>query len=78
MASSNKLFRILMLHGYRQNEAYFHDKTGSLRKALKKYAELIYCQAPLNIPELEASQTEDKTEDFGWWLKSKVKLELRF
>jgi hypothetical protein len=93
MASNRKLFRLLMLHGYRQNETYIYEKTGSifdnnyiscflkfvfaiicyykgLRKALKNYAELTYCQAPHNIPSLDDST--EITQDYGWWLKSKV------
>ncbi len=77
MASANKkLFRILMLHGYRQNEKYFYDKTGSVRKMLKKYAELVYCQAPHYIPPLDEGNTTENNQDYGWWLKSKVKLKL--
>lgn len=30
MASNKKLFRLLMLHGYRQNETYIYEKTGSI------------------------------------------------
>jgi hypothetical protein len=30
MASNRKLFRLLMLHGYRQNETYIYEKTGSI------------------------------------------------
>lgn len=71
-----KLLRILMLHGYRQNELLFKDRTGGLRKHLKNYAEFVYCQAPLDVPKLESSEKTEETQDFehqkekGWFLKS--------
>ena len=76
MATEKNLFGILMLHGYRQNEKYFYDKTGSLRKALKEHAQLIYCQAPHKIGQItnDVSEISEERidEEFGWWLKSNV------
>ena len=43
--------RDLCLHGYRQNGTIFREKTGSLRKLLKKQvAEFVYIDAPHVIP----------------------------
>ncbi|XP_006007486.1 esterase OVCA2 isoform X2 [Latimeria chalumnae] len=43
------LLRLLCIHGYRQNETTFRERTGSLRKILKKHAELVYITAPLQV-----------------------------
>ena len=59
--SSAKL-KVLMLHGYRQNEKLFKDRTGSFRKILRNYVDFVYCEAP------HALQTSD-TNERGWWLK---------
>lgn len=61
MSSSEKL-RVLYLQGYRQNEHVCREKTGSLRKILKKHCELVYITAPNVIPDHE----NDK-ELTGWW-----------
>ena len=61
----SQLLKILMLHGYRQNELAFRERSGGLRKALKNYAEFIFCEAPHVI--------EDKLDEEGspvvkgWW-----------
>lgn len=50
--------RILCLHGYRQNGSMFREKTGSLRKILKKQvAEFVFIDAPHLIP-LEENANE--------------------
>ncbi|VDM51016.1 unnamed protein product [Toxocara canis] len=46
--------RILCLHGYRQNETIFREKTGSFRKALKSYADFVAVE-PNVIPEFYMS-----------------------
>lgn len=60
MEASNRLVRILCLHGHQQNAQLFRQKTGSLRKALKNTAELIYIDAPhqSSTPTLRT-----------WWLR---------
>ncbi|CAF0742990.1 unnamed protein product [Brachionus calyciflorus] len=71
-----KPLRILMIHGYRQNEAVFKDKTGGLRKSLKNLAELIYCDAFHEIPkQFRLNQTTDEAKssieiiEKCWYLK---------
>ncbi|CAF0783637.1 unnamed protein product [Didymodactylos carnosus] len=59
---SRKL-RILCLHGYRQNSTIFREKTGSLRKLLKKHADLIYIDAPHLIPETTAELVESTNSE---------------
>lgn len=51
--------RILCVHGYRQNGNSFREKTGALRKLLKKHVELVYLSAPLSVRQ--ASNTEGRT-----------------
>ena len=57
------LARILMLHGYQQNEKFFRERTGGLRKVMRKCrAELVYCQAPHVLPVLERGAKEDEAQ----------------
>jgi hypothetical protein len=52
--------RVLCLHGYRQNGNMFREKTGSLRKLLKKHvADFIYIDAPHLIPMQENVNEQD-------------------
>lgn len=41
--------KILALHGYRQNGAVFRAKIGSFRKAVAKYAQLVFVSAPHKV-----------------------------
>ena len=41
--------RVLCIHGYRQNGGSFREKTGALRKLLKKQVELVYLDAPHSV-----------------------------
>ena len=70
------LLQILCLHGYRQNGTVFKDKTGSLRKLLKKHAELIYITAPHLIPvnsSQEMSTESTPAEQRGWYFSTEEK-----
>ncbi|XP_071958103.1 esterase OVCA2-like isoform X2 [Antedon mediterranea] len=58
------LLKILCVHGYRQNAKAFREKTGSLRKALKRQAEFVYIDAPNTIP---VPDEENGVEQLGWW-----------
>ncbi|GAA6231419.1 esterase OVCA2 [Lates japonicus] len=66
--------RVLCIHGYRQNSSSFREKTGALRKLLKKQVELVYLSAPHSVissgeaPERENSSGPGGDEDRrGWW-----------
>ncbi|XP_061077313.1 esterase OVCA2 [Conger conger] len=66
--------RILCIHGYRQNSDSFRDKTGALRKLLKKQVEWVYMNAPHSVSQRmdvvqEQEQKESKAEEDsrGWW-----------
>jgi hypothetical protein len=69
--------RLLMLHGYRQNEMAFRERSGGLRKALKNYvSEFVFCEAPHlisnNNQEETTKEEEEKKEsnERGWWFSS--------
>ncbi|XP_062519324.1 esterase OVCA2-like [Corticium candelabrum] len=64
MAADRKL-RILCLHGYRQSEAIFREKTGSLRKGLRKLVDPVYITAPNRVK----SESEGEPH-YGWWFSS--------
>ncbi|CAL8266036.1 unnamed protein product [Merluccius merluccius] len=76
MASVTKPpLRILCVHGYRQNSSSFREKTGALRKLLKKQVELVYVNAPHRVVQVcsagdgsESGPASGAGEDSrGWW-----------
>uniref|UniRef100_UPI00398F5E2A esterase OVCA2 isoform X1 n=1 Tax=Pristiophorus japonicus TaxID=55135 RepID=UPI00398F5E2A len=74
--------RLFCVHGYRQDEKSFRERTGSLRKALRKRAELLYVSSPLRVPPpggpaqpsaaagdgIQAGETEENAR--GWWFSN--------
>ncbi|KAM9788782.1 esterase OVCA2 [Neosynchiropus ocellatus] len=66
--------RVLCVHGYRQNSASFREKTGALRKLLKKQVELEFVTAPHRV---HGARGEDQLNESGcgveggdvraWW-----------
>ncbi|KAG2458719.1 OVCA2 Esterase, partial [Polypterus senegalus] len=74
MADRSAPLRILCLHGYRQSAEIFRERTGALRKILKKHAELTYISGPLRVrhpPPGQAGQPEGLDEDSrGWWFSN--------
>ncbi|KAK5850858.1 hypothetical protein PBY51_001697 [Eleginops maclovinus] len=69
--------RVLCIHGYRQNGSSFREKTGALRKLLKKQVELVYLSAPHSVQQAssEAQGKESGSgpgpggdeDPRGWW-----------
>ncbi|XP_070699946.1 esterase OVCA2 [Pempheris klunzingeri] len=72
--------RVLCIHGYRQTGASFRDKTGALRKLLKKQVELVYLSAPHCVQQASSEEAPDKDsapgpgpgpggdeDPRGWW-----------
>ncbi|XP_068187666.1 esterase OVCA2 [Antennarius striatus] len=67
--------RILCVHGYRQSGSSFREKTGALRKLLKKQVDLVYLNAPHSVqqPNEEALEKENDSgpggdmDSRGWW-----------
>lgn len=56
---------ILCLHGYRQNSVSFKNKTGSLRKLLKNFANFTYLEAPHLAKAMDGE--EQSEEQKSWW-----------
>lgn len=50
MTVSSRKLRILCLHGFRQNASGFKGRTASLAKKLKNIAELVFVDAPHELP----------------------------
>ena len=59
--------KILCLHGYRQNEAIFRERSGALRKLLKKEADFFFISAPHVIPEEENLGKPAEQQVRGWF-----------
>ncbi|XP_026993279.1 esterase OVCA2 [Tachysurus fulvidraco] len=72
MSKVDVRLRILCIHGYRQSSASFREKTGALRKLLKKQYELVYIDAPHAVPTSNDIDLQEKTPSVGdnksgWW-----------
>lgn len=52
--------KILAFHGYRQNGTVFRAKVGSFRKAVAKYAQLIFISAPHKVISDDGSSDDGK------------------
>ncbi|XP_076024687.1 esterase OVCA2 [Genypterus blacodes] len=70
--------RVLCIHGYRQNGSSFREKTGALRKLLKKNVELVYVNAPHCVQSACSGEVQEKQngsgpapaadeDPKGWW-----------
>lgn len=59
--------KLLCLHGYRQNETTFRERTGALRKLLRKHLEFVFISAPHEIPEPENLARPEEARERGWW-----------
>ncbi|NXK44445.1 OVCA2 Esterase, partial [Chauna torquata] len=64
--SGGRSLRLLALHGYRQSERRFRQRTGALRKALRGRAELVALSAPHPVPGGEDDGDSDDPPR-GWW-----------
>ncbi|KAK4812123.1 hypothetical protein QYF61_000964 [Mycteria americana] len=67
--SGGRPLRLLGLHGYRQSERRFRQRTGALRKALRGRAELVAVSAPHPVP---GGGEDDDGDDppRGWWFSA--------
>ncbi|XP_053605274.1 esterase AGAP003155 [Plodia interpunctella] len=59
--------KVLAFHGYRQNGALFRGKIGSFRKAVAKYAQLIFITAPHRVFNEDGGGDEDSR---SWWFNA--------
>ncbi|XP_025095344.1 esterase OVCA2-like isoform X2 [Pomacea canaliculata] len=62
--------KILCIHGYRQNAQLFREKTGSFRKVIKKYADLVFITAPNQVPPLSSDKEVIEGDHTGWWFSN--------
>ncbi|GBP89340.1 Esterase GA18864 [Eumeta japonica] len=60
--------RILAFHGYRQNGHIFKAKIGSFRKAVSKYAQLVFLSAPHRVVSEECGSGEEDSR--AWWFNA--------
>ena len=59
--------RVLCLHGYRQNETVFRERSGALRKLIKKHIDFTFITAPHVIPEEANLARPEAEQERGWW-----------
>lgn len=59
--------KVLCIHGYRQNEKLFREKSGGLRKLLKKYVDFVFLSGPHVIPEERNLTRIEEEQERGWW-----------
>ncbi len=59
--------RILCVHGYRQNDQIFREKTGAFRKLVKAVVDFVFVSAPHVVPEPENLARDARTQERGWW-----------
>ena len=59
--------RVLCIHGYRQNETSFRERTGALRKLLKRQVDFSFISAPHVIPEPQNTCRAEEEQERGWW-----------
>lgn len=62
MTESKRPFKILCLHGYRQDAKAFREKSGAFRKAVGKKAEFTFITAPHRVPSQAATEDEVSPE----------------
>lgn len=59
--------RILCVHGYRQSEKIFREKSGGFRKLFKRYIDFVFLSAPHEIPEEINLARPEEDRERGWW-----------
>ena len=51
----------MCIHGYRQNEKMFREKTGAFRKIVGKYADLVFITAPHFVKRIDEEDPNQVT-----------------
>lgn len=59
--------KVLCLHGYRQNNKIFRERSGGFRKLFKKYIDFTFVTAPHEIPEEVNLTRPEEEREMGWW-----------
>lgn len=65
--------RVLCLHGYRQNGTVFRERTGALRKLLKRHVDFVFISATHIIPNEENMARLPEQQERGWWFSRSTK-----
>lgn len=65
-SSDGSKLKILAFHGYRQNGELFRGKIGSFRKAVAKYAQLIFISAPHKVVNENGGDEDARS----WWFNA--------
>ncbi|KAJ6816580.1 rhodanese-like domain-containing protein 6 isoform X2 [Iris pallida] len=82
-ANLHSKLKILCLHGFRQNASNFKGRTSSLAKKLKSIVELVFVDAPHELPFIYQSTNNEQSpppqakckKRFAWLVASKGQLE---
>ncbi|XP_014663668.1 PREDICTED: ovarian cancer-associated gene 2 protein homolog [Priapulus caudatus] len=78
-APSNSKYKVLCIHGYRQNAKIFREKMGAFRKIMKSQAEFVFITAPNDVTEIlpncenAESATAENDSNRGWWFSTREK-----
>lgn len=67
MAQPKTKLKVLCLHGYRQNEVIFRERSGAFRKLLKRHINFVFISAPHIIPEPDNLARPEGEAERGWW-----------
>ena len=59
--------RVLCVHGYRQNDQIFREKTGAFRKLAKGIVDFVFVAAPHVVPEPDNLAKDARMQERGWW-----------
>ncbi len=59
--------KVLCVHGYRQNDTMFREKSGAFRKLSKKHMDFHFVCAPHIIPEEKNLALPPPEQERGWW-----------
>ena len=59
--------KVLCVHGYRQNDTVFREKTGAFRKLVKKHIDFHFISAPHVLPEENNEARPAPEREKGWW-----------
>ena len=59
--------RVLCIHGYRQNEKTFRERSGGFRKLFKKQIDFIFLSSPHEIHEEVNLARPEEERERGWW-----------
>lgn len=59
--------KVLCIHGYRQNEKIFRERSGGFRKLFKRHMDFVFVAAPHEVPEEINLARAEEDRERGWW-----------